>query len=198
MPRTTNGSAALQVLVLTQGLQNYGAYLERVTRGLQGAVTWNGQDMTHNGWTQVAGLQGEAQSYFTAAGAQQVPWVPLSGPLSTPMAWVQVNITTPSPLPAGSVWALDLASMGKGAVYLNGNHLGRYWNIKATQMTCDTCDYAGTFDPIKCRTGCGDYSQRYYHAPVEWLAPPGAANLVVLFEETGSGDPTQISLVQMN
>jgi hypothetical protein len=36
--------------------------------------------------------------------------------------------------------------------WVNGHMIGRYWDIKAGGG-CSTCDYRGTFDPLKCLTG---------------------------------------------
>ena len=68
----------------------------------------------------------------------------------------------------------------------------------------------------KCRIGCGDPSQQYYHVPRDWLAPAGElplqgavrgegmvlanhtctgqANDVVIFEERG-GDARRVQFV---
>ena len=39
-----------------------------------------------------------------------------------------------------------------GMVYVNGEMIGRYWNITATG-SCQPCDYRGTYEPFKCLTG---------------------------------------------
>lgn len=116
---------------------------------------------------------------------------------------------------------LDLASMGKGQVWINGQSIGRYWTNYA-KGNCQGCSYPGQFKPPKCQLGCGEPTQRWwatetcviqtnlklswllispfheikiyrYHVPRSWLKPTG--NLVVLFEELG-GDPTRISLAK--
>lgn len=65
--------------------------------------------------------------------------------------------------PAGTApVALDLGSMGKGNAWVNGHHLGRFWpSMLAPQSGCSTCDYRGAYNSDKCRTGCGEPSQRW-------------------------------------
>ena len=58
--------------------------------------------------------------------------------------------------------------MNKGFVWVNGHGIGRYWQIEA-KGNCSACHYAGEFTPNKCRVGCGEPTQRYYHVPWEWL-----------------------------
>lgn len=57
--------------------------------------------------------------------------------------------------------ALDLGSMGKGQAWVNGHHLGRYWLLLAPKSGCSTCDYRGAYNPDRCRTNCGEPSQRW-------------------------------------
>nr|BAB86232.1 putative beta-D-galactosidase [Oryza sativa Japonica Group] len=87
---------------------------------------------------------------------------------------------------------LDMQSMGKGLAWLNGNAIGRYWpRISPVSDRCtSSCDYRGTFSPNKCRRGCGQPTQRWYHVPRSWFHPSG--NTLVIFEEKG-GDPTKIT-----
>ncbi|KAF0391646.1 Beta-galactosidase [Gigaspora margarita] len=97
--------------------------------------------------------------------------------------------------------ALDLTSMTKGNVWVNGRHLGRYWLEIATRPTDprarDDQDYAGWYNPhTKCRVGYELPSQRYYHIPLDWVKRgKDHKNCVVLFEEWG-GDPRGIRVVQ--
>lgn len=57
--------------------------------------------------------------------------------------------------------ALDLGSMGKGQAWVNGHHLGRYWLLLAPSSGCSSCDYRGPYNSDKCRTDCGEPSQRW-------------------------------------
>lgn len=112
--------------------------------------------------------------------------------------------------------------MGKGQVWMNGHHLGRYWNVtgklpdvpsspyphpapapvpsKENNEELPPCDYAGPFFADKCRTGSkpGQITQRYYHVPREWLQFSGAGgeNNIVIFEEIG-GNIEEVKLVSV-
>lgn len=56
--------------------------------------------------------------------------------------------------------ALDMSSMGKGQVWINGENIGRYWTIYANG-NCSTCTYSGTFRPRKCQFGCNHPTQKW-------------------------------------
>lgn len=57
--------------------------------------------------------------------------------------------------------ALDMSSMGKGQIWINGQGIGRYWPGYKASGTCGVCDYRGEYDDKKCQTNCGDSSQRW-------------------------------------
>jgi len=97
-------------------------------------------------------------------------------------------------MPAGDEpLALDMNTMGKGQVWINGQSIGRYWPGYKASGTCPACNYAGWFDEKKCLSKCGEASQRWYHVPRSWLYPTG--NLLVVLEEWG-GNPYGISMVK--
>ena len=77
------------------------------------------------------------------------------------MTWYRLSIVTPTVLgDAGwATWALDLSSLSKGSVWVNGFMLGAYWLLKDEH---------------------GEYSQQYYHLPRDYLKPEGESNNVVL------------------
>ncbi|KAK6236590.1 hypothetical protein SCA6_011927 [Theobroma cacao] len=83
--------------------------------------------------------------------------------------------------------------MGKGHAWVNGYSIGRYWpsQIADANGCSDTCDYHGSYRDNRCRTNCGDPSQRWYHIPRSFLNSNGA-NKLILFEEIG-GNTTDIS-----
>lgn len=58
--------------------------------------------------------------------------------------------------------ALDMSSMGKGQMWVNGESIGRHWpgNI-ASGGKCGVCNYAGTYNENKCLSNCGDPSQKW-------------------------------------
>ena len=69
--------------------------------------------------------------------------------------------------PSGHVpLALDLKTMGKGQVWINGQSIGRHWPAYTAHGSCGACDYAGIFTDKKCRTNCGEPSQRWWETLV--------------------------------
>lgn len=161
-------SANVDILSISMGLQNYGPYLEKIQVGIVGDVLLDGMVMKN--FTHSIGLVGETQR-VQAGTVQDVMSSDCDG-----LCWHNVVFRTPSSVTPTSHIALDLASsMGKGAVWLNGNMLGRYWNItaqaSAAQIACKTCgnDFVGGYNGDKCRSGCGEASQRYYKVPADWL-----------------------------
>lgn len=56
---------------------------------------------------------------------------------------------------------LDMISMGKGEVWINGQSIGRHWPGYIATGSCEQCYYGGTFDEKKCLIGCGQPSQRW-------------------------------------
>jgi beta-galactosidase len=64
--------------------------------------------------------------------------------------------------PAGSdPVALDMGSMGKGQIWVNGHNAGRYWSYRAYSGSCGRCSYAGTYRQNRCMSNCGELSQRW-------------------------------------
>ncbi|KAJ1926090.1 Beta-galactosidase-1-like protein [Tieghemiomyces parasiticus] len=204
------GTHSLQILVVTMGWTNGEKRMEEYHRGILGTVHLDDRDMTNAGWGHLAGLDGEDAETLAAAFANPetgAHWDIHTDPntaaqyLNTSLAWHRLKFTFDSDLQdfrGVSPFALDLASMTKGFVLVNGHHIGRYWLVAGESPDADRCrhcDYAGWFNPDqKCRTDCGEPSQRYYHVPHDWLKPAGAPNEIVLFEEVG-GDPREVVLV---
>lgn len=198
VPAALGGSRELQILTSTVGLVNYGAYIERYTRGIEGSVSVGATNVTQGTWVSMPGLKGESLGVFTPANQSAVPWnSTYSGGVNKPITWFKAYVDLPqAQTPKGVVpppFALDMMGLNKGQVWVNGHMLGRYWLITA-YGSCTPCNYAGAYDPGYCRTGCGQPSQRYYHVPGDWLTPTN--NLVVIFEEIG-GDPTNVNLVEL-
>nr|CAD1818145.1 unnamed protein product [Ananas comosus var. bracteatus] len=71
--------------------------------------------------------------------------------------------------------ALNLSSMGKGEVWINGESIGRYW--------------------VSFKASNGQPSQSLYHVPRSFLKDK--QNLLILFEEIG-GDPVEITVNTMS
>eukprot|EP01121_Diplochlamys_sp_Union-15-3_P017235 TRINITY_DN6029_c0_g1_i6.p1 TRINITY_DN6029_c0_g1~~TRINITY_DN6029_c0_g1_i6.p1 ORF type:complete len:391 (+),score=72.88 TRINITY_DN6029_c0_g1_i6:424-1596(+) len=194
IPRLSVGKHQLQLLVMTVGLVNYGAHMETWKRGILGQVTLGNQPLTTGTWYHLVGLQGEQLQVYTPEGSEKVNWnTSVSAGKLNPLTWWKTSFPLPN-APAGIPIALDMSGMTKGLIWVNTRCIGRYWMVKSGSP-CGSCAYNQSYNPNICRYDCGDYSQRYYHVPREWLNPTN--NLIVIFEEIG-GDPTSIKLVARN
>jgi len=190
-----NRPNTLDILCIGAGLQNYGPNLELIETGIVGHVTLNGEELLD--WKHSVGLLGEAIDYggvstiSTIDPAKRAELIhDLEGHYEcTDLCWRQLTFVTEA-LVSNASYALDLGTLGKGAVWVNGHMLGRYSNAIASAsdsgvcVTCDESTYVGEYQPdSQCRTGCGELSQRYYKVPTDWLKSNGEANEVILFEE---------------
>ncbi|KAJ8442581.1 hypothetical protein Cgig2_026523 [Carnegiea gigantea] len=170
------GVNRIALLSVAVGLPNVGPHFETWKTGILGPVV---------------GLKGEAMNLVSPNEASSDEW--LQGSLAAggtkPLTWYKVYFDEPGGV---EPLALDMRSMGKGQIWINGRSIGRYWTDSA-KGSCKSCSYAGTYRPSnKCQSGCGSPTQRWYHVPRSWLKP--TQNLMVIFEEIG-GDATRISLV---
>ncbi|XP_061371069.1 beta-galactosidase 1-like isoform X3 [Gastrolobium bilobum] len=190
------GVNKISLLSVAVGLPNVGPHFETWNAGVLGPITLNGlnegrRDLSWQKWSYKVGLNGEALSLHSLSGSSSVEWIQGNLiPQMQPLTWYKTTFDAPAGI---APLALDMVSMGKGQVWLNGQSLGRYWPAYNASGTCDYCDYAGTYNENKCRSNCGEASQRWYHVPHSWLKPSG--NLLVVFEELG-GDPNGIFLVR--
>ncbi|KAI4336839.1 hypothetical protein L6164_015319 [Bauhinia variegata] len=142
-------------------------------------------------WSYQIGLKGEAMNLVSPNGFSSVDWVrgSLVAQGQQNLKWHKAYFNAPE---GNEPLGLDLGSMGKGQVWINGQSIGRYWMAYA-KGDCNSCAYSGTFRPGNCQLGCGQPTQRWYHVPRSWLKP--TKNLLVIFEEL-SGDPWKVSLVK--
>ncbi|KAJ0806514.1 putative beta-galactosidase [Helianthus annuus] len=184
------GKNTVDLLSLTVGLQNYGAFFDKKGAGITGPVELDGLkngsnfDLSSQQWTYQIGLKGESQGLNTGGSSL---WVSGS-PKSQPLTWYKTGFDAPT---GDSPIAIDFTGMGKGEAWVNGQSIGRYWpTYIAPTGGCSACSYKGPYSSNKCLKNCGKPSQKLYHVPRSWLKPSG--NVLVLFEEIG-GDPTQIS-----
>ncbi|KAM7509669.1 hypothetical protein LguiA_020122 [Lonicera macranthoides] len=189
------GTNKISFLSAAVGLPNVGLHFETWNAGVLGPVSLSGlnegtRDLTKQKWSYKVGLKGEDLSLNTPSGSSSVEW--LQGSLvaqKQPLTWYKTTFNAPE---GNEPLALDMGSMGKGQVWINGESIGRHWPGYIAGGNCGECSYAGEFKETKCQAGCGQPSQRWYHVPRSWLKPSG--NFLVVFEEWG-GDPTGISLV---
>ncbi|XP_059641301.1 beta-galactosidase-like [Cornus florida] len=190
------GVNKISLLSIAVGLPNIGPHFETWNAGVLGPVSLNGlnegrRDLSWQKWSYKIGLEGEGLSLHSLSGSSSVEWI--DGYLVSqkqPLTWYKTTFNAP---PGNEPLALDMGSMGKGQVWINGQSVGRYWPGYKASGSCSACNYAGYFDEKKCLSNCGEASQRWYHVPRSWLNPTG--NLLVVFEEWG-GDPSGISLVK--
>ncbi|KAK6141933.1 hypothetical protein DH2020_024322 [Rehmannia glutinosa] len=188
------GKNKIDLLSLTVGLQNYGAFFDKTGAGVTGPVQLKGSqngsstvDLSSQQWTYQIGLKGEGLGLSSGSSSLWVSKPTL--PKNQPLVWYKSTFDAPS---GSSPVALDFTGMGKGQAWINGLSIGRYWptNIAPNSGCTDSCNYRGAYGSKKCLKNCGKPSQQLYHVPRSWLKPSG--NIIVLFEEMG-GDPTKLS-----
>lgn len=172
----STGDNRLDIVVAAMGLQNYGPYLEKRKAGIISNVTVSySEDVTSEltDFVHVVGLYGEELHLWDTP--DSLSWESLSAAdCSKPFTWYKVSFDTPQidldqPLAIDVVNSESGYSLGKGAMWLNGFHLGRFWDVSARDVpACESCDsssYVGGYNADSCRTGCGDPSQRLYKIP---------------------------------
>ncbi|XP_031252419.1 beta-galactosidase-like [Pistacia vera] len=190
------GDNQISLLSISVGLQNVGTHFEQWNAGVLGPVTLKGlnegtRDLSKQKWSYKIGLKGEDLSLHTVSGSGSVEWVEGSSlAQKQPLTWYKTTFNAPA---GNDPLALDMNTMGKGLIWINGQSIGRHWPGYIAHGSCGACNYAGTYTDKKCHTNCGQPSQRWYHVPRSWLNPTG--NLLVVFEEWG-GDPSGITLVK--
>ncbi|KAK4483336.1 hypothetical protein RD792_010522 [Penstemon davidsonii] len=184
----------ISLLSQTVGLQNYGAFLEKDGAGFRGQMKLTGfkngdLNLTEFVWSYQVGLKGEFLKIYSIEENESTEWTELPrDAVATRFSWYKTHFDAPD---GEDPVALDLTTMGKGQVWVNGHHIGRYWTLNAPKDGCQTCDYRGAYDSDKCVTNCGDPTQSWYHVPRSWLQ--ASDNLLVIFEETEK-KPFEISI----
>ncbi|CAI9110860.1 OLC1v1010950C1 [Oldenlandia corymbosa var. corymbosa] len=146
-------------------------HFETWNTGILGPVALHGLDqgkwdLSWAKWTYQVGLKGEAMNLVSPTGISAVEWMQgsLIAQKQQPLTWHKAYFNAPD---GDEPLALDMSSMGKGQVWINGQSLGRYWTAFASG-NCNGCSYSGTFRPPKCQLGCGQPTQRWY-ASYGWL-----------------------------
>ncbi|TKY75193.1 Beta-galactosidase 3 [Spatholobus suberectus] len=159
------GTNKIALLSVTVGLPNVGRHYETWETGITGPVLLHGvdhgqKDLTWNKWSYKVGLIGEAMNLVSPNGVSSVDWVQesLATQSRSQLKWYKAYFNEPG---GKEPLALDLESMGKGQVWINGQSIGRYWMTYA-KGDCNSCSYSGTFRPVKCQLGCGQPTQRWY------------------------------------
>ncbi|XP_020973461.1 beta-galactosidase 8-like isoform X2 [Arachis ipaensis] len=187
------GKNTIDLLSLTVGLQNFGAFFDTWGAGITGPVTLKGLkngstiDLSSQQWTYQVGLLGEDLGLSSGNAGK---WNSQSTlPKNQSLTWYKTNFVAPS---GNDPVAIDFTGMGKGEAWVNGQSIGRYWPtyVSPNSGCTNSCDYRGYYYQSKCLRNCGKPSQTLYHVPRSWLKSDN--NTLVLFEESG-GDPTKIS-----
>jgi hypothetical protein len=121
------------------------------------------------------GLSGEHAGLPTRASAAVPPVTRASAAVPS---WFQASFPSPPHTPALAV-DFTLSGAKKGAVWVNGFMLGRYWGILSSsegcqgQQQCSSAAYTGPYSDSRCRSGCGERSQSLYKIPLGLLHPSG-------------------------
>lgn len=187
------GSNKIDLLSVTVGLQNYGAFFDIQGAGITGPVILKNSasgstlDLSSQQWTYQVGLKGEDSGLSTGDSLEWVSQPAL--PTNQPLTWYKTSFVAPA---GDNPVAVDFTGMGKGMAWINGQSIGRYWpKYVSSNSGCSNCDYRGSYSSSKCLKNCGKPSQTLYHVPRSWLQ--SNENTIVVLEEVG-GDPTKISI----
>ncbi|CAN1221977.1 Beta-galactosidase 8 [Linum grandiflorum] len=190
------GNNTLDILSMMVGVQNYGPWFDVQKAGLLAVILadfHNGVNNLASGdWNYQVGLEGEHLGLEEVNASYSSLWTQGNDmPVSDSLIWYKTTFSSPQ---GEGPLVLDLASMGKGEAWVNGESIGRYWSTYLSPSTgCnEACDYRGPKDETTCLTKCGQPSQTLYHVPRAWVHP--GDNLLVLREELG-GDPKQIKVL---
>ncbi|EGC33370.1 hypothetical protein DICPUDRAFT_48969 [Dictyostelium purpureum] len=200
-PTNGNINYQLQILTMTMGLENYAAHMESYSRGLLGSISLGQTNITNNQWSMKPGILGEKLQIYNEYSSSKVNWQPYNPSATQSMTWYQFNISLDglSSDPSSNAYVLNMTSMNKGFVYVNGFNIGRYFLMEATQSNCTLKqDYIGIYTPSNNRIDCNEPSQSLYHIPLDWLflQQDKQYATVILFEEV-NGDPTKIQLLSL-
>ncbi|KAF7060272.1 hypothetical protein CFC21_067067 [Triticum aestivum] len=150
----------LALLSSSMGMKDSGGELVELKGGIQDCtiqgLNTGTLDLQINGWGHKAKLEGEVKEIYTEKGMGAVKWVPaVSGQAVT---WYKRYFDEPD---GDDPVVLDMTSMCKGMIFVNGEGMGRYWTSYKT--------------PGKVA------SQAVYHIPRTFLKSKN--NLLVVFEE---------------
>ncbi|KAJ1725050.1 hypothetical protein LPJ61_005677, partial [Coemansia biformis] len=202
-----NQSVDIAILSQTMGMRHLSPGMEDYSRGLLGRVVLCGQDITTGKWKMQPGLEGEQlpgdPPVRTTSAAAGPEWRMYDSHTDKQhhgqMRWYALDLNSAALAAGGEDQRLgvDLSSMTKGQLWINGHHLGRYWLRRApskeSHRPCQSCSYGGWYGPDSmCRQRCGEPSQRYYHLPRSYLDPTGH-NVLYVLEELG-GRPEDIAI----
>ncbi|KAL1316021.1 hypothetical protein AAHE18_15G034600 [Arachis hypogaea] len=152
----------ISILGATVGFPDSGSYLEHRVAGVR-AITLLGLktsplDLSRKGWSHKISLDGEKNNIFTEQGSQKVKWT--KADKGAALTWYKANFDAPE---GNDPVAIQMETMSKGMVWVNGKSIGRYWPSYLSPL--------------------GNPSQGIYHIPRAFLKPK--ENLIVVLEEMG-------------
>lgn len=152
-------------------------------KGIWGSVYWKGEEINHEPWSMEPFLSAEDQDSYKSMLKADLPWqVADALCMNTPLSWYRLTFAGDEA--EGDGIAVDMKSMTKGMMWLNGQCVSRYWLLEATGEDYQT-ERGTTLE-----AGRNAPTQRYYHLPKEWIT---SHNELVVFEEVG-GNPLDISI----
>ncbi|KAE9345752.1 Beta-galactosidase 11 [Phytophthora fragariae] len=175
-----NRQHKLKLVSVSLGIYSLGS---NHTKGLTGKVRVGHKDVTEgHQWEMYPSLVGEQLEIYRPEWLSSVPWTPVPRLIASGrqlMSWYWTSFSYPTfelpaesdPVGKQSSILLDCIGLTRGRAYINGHDLGRYWLINDE----------------------GDFVQRYYHVPRDWLVKD-QANVLVVFDELG-GSVADVRLV---
>ncbi|KAG5595644.1 hypothetical protein H5410_036876 [Solanum commersonii] len=149
--------------VILSPIQNVGLHFETWNAGVLGPIRLSGlnegtRDLTKQRWAYKVGMKGEMLSLHTLSGSSSVKWVKdLLLAQKQRLTWYKATFDAPE---GNDPLALDMESMGKGQIWINGEGVGRHWPGYIARGDCGECNYAGLYSETKCQTNCEQPSQR--------------------------------------
>jgi beta-galactosidase len=153
-------------------------------KGLWGRAMWKGKPLRE--WVMTPGSFGE-RAGVPDGGDALLQWTGDVSGASGPMTWWRCEVATP---PGREPLALDMTGMTKGLIWLNGRCAGRHWLCAAAKSGVAAWQAEALHEDK-----LGPPTQRYYHLPRDWFAPPGRANTLIVLDELG-GSPSRVRLVK--
>ncbi|KAK4843900.1 hypothetical protein QYF36_014099 [Acer negundo] len=171
------GINIISLLGGTVGLPDIGDNLERRYAGVRSVaiqgLNLGTLDLTNNGWSHQVGLEGEKLRVYTLEGSHSVKWKKADSTRGA-ITWYKAYFDEPK---GNDPLAIELATMSKGMVWINGKSIRRYW--------------------VSYHSSLGRPSQSLYHIPRAFVKPRN--NLLVLFEEMGGNiDGVEMMITHRN
>nr|XP_027193274.1 beta-galactosidase 13-like [Cicer arietinum] len=156
----------ISILGATVGYPDSGSYLEHRVAGTGvRTVSLHGLnsgtvELSYSGWWHKIGLEGEKLNIFTEQGSHRFEWTKVNKGPALALTWYKTNFDAPE---GNNPVAIQMETMSKGMIWVNGKSIGRYWSSYLSPL--------------------GKPSQPIYHIPRAFLRPKN--NLLVILEEMG-------------